>query len=131
MSAPLRAYVELRGHGARGPRYQVRMNQPNGMVIIDATTEPLFAAARLLLAKGIAGRLQIWDNTRPYCRLQGDIERLAGLTVAEDQKGISLRKYVDRTTDGELEDEALESPETQVDRPECAPQPSGIIKEAA
>lgn len=77
MSGHLRIYIELRGHGARGPRYRVRMNKPDGMVIIDATTEPLYDAARVLLSKDIIGKIEMWDRQRPYCRLRGDIETLA------------------------------------------------------
>ncbi|MFZ5674407.1 MAG: hypothetical protein ACOZAM_15735 [Pseudomonadota bacterium] len=101
------------------------------MVIIDATTEPLFAAARLLHSQGVSGKLQLWDKTRPYPRLQGDIERLAGLTVAEDRHGISARKYVERVTGVDFEDEAPEGAETENGRPKIAPQASTAIMEAA
>lgn len=131
MSAPLKAYMELRGYGARGPRYRVTMNTPAGMVLIQTTTEPLFAAARLLHSQGVSGQLQLWDSTRPFPRLQGDIERLSGLTVAEDQHGIRARKYVERTADGDFEDEAPEGAEIENDRPECAPPASTVIMEAA
>lgn len=127
MSEPLRVYATLRGHGARGPSFQVRMNRPDGMVIVEATTEPLFAAARLLFSRGITGKLQLWDNVRPFWRLQGDIERLAGLTIAEDQHGIRLRRYVDRTTGGDFEDEGDDMPENESGRPGLAPPPSEAI----
>ena len=39
MSGHLRVFIELRVHGARGARYQVRMNQSDGPVIIESTTE--------------------------------------------------------------------------------------------
>lgn len=117
MNGHLRIYVELRGHGARGPRYRVRMNKPDGMVIIDGTTEPLFDAARVLVSKGIAGRLEMWDGQRPFCRMSGNIERLAGLTVSEGQDGIALRKYVERTDGGQFEDEAPEGAGHEVARP--------------
>jgi hypothetical protein len=103
MAGHLRVYAELRGYGARGPRYQVRMNKPDGMVIVNATTEPLFAAARVLLSKGVTGKLQLWDSIRPYCRLQGDIERLAGMTVSEGDAGMCLRRYVERTAGDDFE----------------------------
>jgi len=103
------------------------MNQPDGMVIIDATTEPLFAAARLLLSRGITGKLQIWDKERPFCRMQGDIERMARLTVAEDQHGLCLRRYVERVTDGGFEDEGDDMPAILIGRPEGAPQASRAI----
>lgn len=59
------------------------MNKPDGMVIVDSTTQPLLDTARALLAKGVKGELQLWDATRPYCRMKGDIERLAGLMVLD------------------------------------------------
>lgn len=105
MTDPLRAYAELRGHGAKGPRYLVRMNRPDGMVIVNTTTEPLFAAARVLHSKGVTGKLQLWDSVRPYCRLQGDIERLAGMTISEGDAGIRLRKHVEHTAGDDFEDE--------------------------
>lgn len=125
MSGPLRAYIELRGHGARGPRYQVRMNKPDGLVLIDATTEPLFDVARALLSRGITGKLQIWDSIRPYWRMQGDIERLAGLTVSEGQDGITLRRYVERTAGGDFEDEASDGAQNEIGRPGSVVQGAG------
>lgn len=127
MSGHLRIYAQLRGYGVRGPRYQVRMNKPDGMVIVDATTEPLFAAARVLLSKGVTGKLQLWDNVRPYCRLQGDIERLAGMTVSEGDRGICLRPYTERTTSGEFDGEATEDAPGQIGRPGGAPRASVTI----
>lgn len=131
MSGHLRIYAELRGYGARGPRYQVRMNRPDGMVIVDATVEPLLATARLLLSRGITGKLQLWDSVRPFCRLQGDIERLAQWTVAEDQNGIGLRKYVERTADGDFEPEPSDSLEIEIGRPARAVQASSSIRKVA
>ncbi|QIG48807.1 hypothetical protein G5V57_14365 [Nordella sp. HKS 07] len=128
----LRAFMELRGFGARGPRYQVRMNKPDGMIIVESTREPLFAAARVLLARGITGKLELWDFTRSFCRMQGDIERLARLTVAEDKNGIGLRKYVERVTDGDSESEACDTPEIQTGRSRRAAQASRALgREAA
>lgn len=131
MSGHLRVYAELRGYGARGARYLVRMNRPDGMVIVNATTEPLFAAARVLLSKGVTGKLQLWDRSRPYCRMQGDIERLAGMTVSEGDAGICLRKYVDRAAGDGFEDEAPETPEIQIGRPGRAVQASSSVCKVA
>ena len=131
MSAPLKAYMELRGYGSRGPRYQVRMNSPDGIVIIETTTEPLFAAARLLHSQGIGGKLQLWDSARPFPRLQGDIERLAAWTIAEDQHGIRVRRYEERVTGGDFEDEAPEGAQIEDGRPERPPQASRAIEVAA
>lgn len=129
MSGHLRIYAELRGYGARGPRYQVRMNKPDGMVIVNATTEPLFAAARVLLSKGVTGKLQLWDSRRPYCRLQGEIERLAGMTVSEGDRGLCLRPHSERTASGDFDGEASETAPEEIGRPECAPRVSVTVRE--
>jgi hypothetical protein len=130
MSSHLRVYVELRGHGARGPRYQVRMNKPDGMVIIDSTTEPLFDAARVLMSKEITGSLEMWDSQRPYCRLRGDIEHLAGLTVSEGQDGIALRRYVERITSGDFAAKTISGPKNEIGRPESVVQTSRAMEAA-
>lgn len=127
----LRAYAELRGHGAKGPRYLVRMNRPDGMVIVNATTEPLFAAARVLHSKGVTGRLQLWDNVRPYCRLQGDIERLAGIMVSEGDRGLCLRPYTERAASGGFDAETPGDAPEEIGRPEHAPRGSVSIREVA
>jgi hypothetical protein len=128
MSDLLRAYIELRGHGARGPRYQVRMNQPTGMVIIESTTEPLFATARALLAKGITGKLEMWDSQRPYCRMRGVIECLAGMTVSEGDASICLRRYVERTASGDFKEEASDDAQAELGRPERVLRASGDVE---
>ncbi len=117
MAGHLRAYIELRGYGARGPRYQVRMNRPDGMVIIESTTEPLFDAARALLSKGITGKLEMWDSTRAFPRMRGDIERLATLTVSETQNGIALRKYAERTGSGGFEESPIQGARNEIGPP--------------
>lgn len=129
MTDPLRVFAELRGHGAKGPRYLVRMNRPDGMVIVNTTTEPLYAAARVLHSKDVSGKLQLWDNVRPYCRLQGDIERLAGMTVSEGDRGLCLRPYTERTASGDFDGEASETAPEEIGRPECAPRVSVTVRE--
>lgn len=130
MSGHLRIYIELRGHGARGPRYRVRMNKPDGMVIIDATTEPLYDAARVLLSKDIIGKIEMWDRQRPYCRLRGDIETLAKLTVSEGIHGITLRGYAERTASGDFEDQPSDEAQTEIGRPEHVVQVSRTMEAA-
>ena len=130
MSGHLRIFIEQRGHGARGPRFTVRLNRADGAVLIDGTNEPLHDAARLLLSKGITGRLQMWDGVRPYWRLQGDIERLAAVTVSEGQHGITLRKYAERTAGGDFDDKPSRDVPTEIDRPRSAPQASRAMEAA-
>lgn len=85
---PLRIFSEVRGHGAHGPRYLVRIDQPDGPVIIEPTTEPLFDAARALISKGVTGMIGMWDGEWPYHRMKGDIKKLAGLTVSEGRMAL-------------------------------------------
>jgi hypothetical protein len=104
-TAPICVFAELRGHGARGPRYAVRVNKPDGLVLIDGTTEPLFDAARVLLSRGITGRIELWDSERPFPRMRGVIEHLARKTVSETDAGICIRRYAERIVDGDFKDE--------------------------
>jgi hypothetical protein len=128
MDGHLRIFIELRGYGARGGRYQVRMNKADGMVLVDGTTEPMLAAARVLQSKGITGRLEMWDSERPYCRLRGDIERLAAVTVTEGQDGIRFRKYGEHSQDGqELPEPSSSTRATRNGRPCLAAQGSGDV----
>lgn len=116
MSGYLRIYIELRGHGARGPRYQARMNKLDGMVIVESSTEPLLDAARVLLSKGVTGRLEMWDRARPFPRLCGDIEQLAKLTVSEGHAAIGLRRYSERPASGDFEDEPSQVAQVEIGR---------------
>jgi hypothetical protein len=51
----------------RGARYRVRLYSPDGMILAEASAEPLFDAARVLLAKGISGEIEMHDMPRPDC----------------------------------------------------------------
>lgn len=113
----LRIFIELRGYGAKGPRYRVRKNAPDGIVIIESTTEPLYDAARFLLAKGITGKVEMWDRVRAFPRMGGDIERLATMTVSDGQHGIALRKYVELSVGGDLDGNAPQGAQNKVGRP--------------
>jgi hypothetical protein len=127
MSNHLRVYAELRGHGARGPRYRVRMNTAASMVLVESTTEPLLDAARILIAKGITGKLQLWDSERPYFRLQGDIAWLATKTVMEGRdQSPAYRRYVERAQDGEEQAEPSSARATSNGRPCIAAQGSDV-----
>lgn len=120
----VRIFIELRGCGARGLRYRVRMNERHGLVIIESTTEPLFEAARLLLSEGIVGKIEMWDCCRTFPRMRGDIARLASMTVSEGQDGITLRRYVERIASRDFENKAPQGAETQIGRSGCVAQTS-------
>lgn len=68
---------------ARGFLYAVRLGSPAGRIIIEATGEPFLAGCRWLKANGQTGKAELWDSTRPFPRMTGDIERAARLTVKE------------------------------------------------
>lgn len=124
----IRVFIGLRGHGARGPRYRVRLNAPDCMVIVESTTEPMFGAARFLLSKGITGWMEMWDGIRAFPRMRGDIERLAGMTVSEGKDGIALRRYVERTPGGDFQGDQCQGGQTETVRPEYVAQTSGTPK---
>jgi len=119
MSAPHRILISLRGHGKRGPRYAVHLNSADGPLLLEGTSQPMLDAARCLLAQNITGPIEMWDNTRGFPRLKGDIEKLARLTVSETQAGINLRRYVERAAGGDLEDEPSSGAENESGRPGC------------
>ena len=64
-----------------------------GQVIVVGSTEPCLAAARVLKARGLSGRLEMWDTVLPYCRFHTDIDKAAGLTIEEGDGLPRLRKY--------------------------------------
>jgi len=70
--------------GSRGQKYSVSLD---GKTIIASTINPTGDACRHLVALGRAGRLEVWDDDRPYPRLVvTDISKAAGLTVRENER---------------------------------------------
>ena len=55
----------------------------DGLVLIASTREPLLGACRILLAKGITGRIEMFRSGRTDPDIRADIQRGAGLTVSE------------------------------------------------
>jgi hypothetical protein len=86
-----RLYVGKPRYGGPGPLYHVRVGSPSGPVIVEASTEPLLAGCRALLAMGITGPVELWDSVRSFPRLAGDIATLAALTVNESEA--SFRRW--------------------------------------
>jgi hypothetical protein len=78
-------------HTSRGPLFDVTYH---GNFIVTASTEPCLDGARALKVMGISGKLELWDNVLPYCRLHADIDRAAKLTVREGDEPPRLVKYV-------------------------------------
>ncbi len=44
------------------------------------------------MARGLSGRLEMWDRVLPYCRFHTDIDKAAGLTIEEGDGLPRLRK---------------------------------------
>ncbi|QIG47198.1 hypothetical protein G5V57_05290 [Nordella sp. HKS 07] len=122
---PLRVLIELCGHGARGPRFLVRMNGPDGMVIVETSTEPPFDSARVLMSTGFTGKIEMWDVVRPFARIRSDIELIAGMTVSGGDAGIALRRYVERTVGGDFEGEGTSGARNESGRPRLVLQGAG------
>ena len=70
-------------HTRKGPWYNARLHAPDGEIIV-CSTEPLFAACRELVARGITGPIRFFRNSTLCCK--GDIEELATLTVYENDR---------------------------------------------
>jgi len=68
----------------KGPCYNARLHHPDGE-IISCSTEPLFAACRELVKRGITGHVRKYRHG--VLSAEGDIEQLAGLTVIENDRG--------------------------------------------
>lgn len=75
---------------SKGPLFDASYE---GQIIVLGTTEPCLAAARVLKARGLSGRLEMWDTVLPYCRFHTDIDKTAGLTIEEGDSLPRLRKY--------------------------------------
>src|SRR5688572_13626401 len=82
-------------HTAKGPWYNARLHTPDGEVVA-CSTEPLFAACRELVKRGITGNIRKYREG--VLSAEGDIEQFAGLTVVEtDTEGLVIRKYHEHT----------------------------------
>ena len=67
----------------RGQLYRTRLDEPDGEVLCQQTVSPVCPSCRALLALGITGPFETWREGVPYACMRGDIEKVAGLTVAE------------------------------------------------
>jgi hypothetical protein len=78
-------------HTTKGAWYNARLSSRDGE-IIACSTEPLFAACRELVKRGITGHVRKFRDGM-LCA-EGDIEQFAGLTVREnDSEGIRIRQF--------------------------------------
>lgn len=82
--SPLRVFIAPVKITSRGQGYSVSFN---GETIITSTRNPEFDACRHLVELGYQGRMEMWDNERPYPRMVvHDIEKAARLTVSETER---------------------------------------------
>ncbi len=75
----------------RGPVYEVTHNET---VIIPRTTKPAADGCRALVALGLSGSAEMWNDAM-CCMTFQDIERAALLTTTEgEMSGPRITKYV-------------------------------------
>ena len=71
-------------------------------MLIESSRNPEFDACRALLAKGIAGQLEVWHRGASFAALRLDIEKGARLTVEErDAKGLQIVRWRPSSEDGD------------------------------
>jgi hypothetical protein len=83
----IRIYLDVPPRtSAKGPRYTARLGSPFGELLVRDSLVPFCDTARVLLARGVQGGIEMWDPERPFPRLRGLIEDFARLTVREDER---------------------------------------------
>lgn len=80
----LKILIEPTKLGQKGQRYQVTFEDE---VILEDTSNPEYDACRVLLSRGITGRLETWRRNLSYPCLILDIARAAKLTVKDNNSG--------------------------------------------
>jgi len=77
---------------ARGQAYAVSLE--DGTSLITETRSPVYDACRALGSRGVSGRMEVWDDHRPYPRvLIKDVERAARLAAVETEDGPRSCRY--------------------------------------
>lgn len=111
-SAPTTTRVCL-SHGRfenrRGQTYNVHLGAPEGELIAANVFDPEYAACRALMARGVAGRLEVWRPGSAFpAMVVCDSAKGARLTIREDaQRGPCTVKYRPRFEPDEvIEEEA-------------------------
>lgn len=89
----VRIYITQQGYGSRGPLYRV---EHEGEVLLESTAIPFLDGARALAAKGLTGKLEMWDHERHYPRMTGTIEKASGLSVSEGEARPKIVKWTPR-----------------------------------
>ena len=90
-----RIVIEPVSLGQRGQLYLVRHD---GTVLVAGSRNPEFDACRLLLAKGISGKVEVWHERAVFPAMRLDIEKNARLTVEEsDRVGPRFARWYPRS----------------------------------
>jgi hypothetical protein len=76
-----RVLIACIGYGHSGARY--RVTDEGGRMLVASSRDPEFDAARVLLAEGVTGRLEVWRATGTEAAMYLDIEKAAELMVEE------------------------------------------------
>jgi len=63
----------------------------NGEIILREVKQPFLDGCRELQRRGITGVAELWDHTRPYYRLRGDIAKCADLMVTETRSTVFVK----------------------------------------
>jgi hypothetical protein len=69
--------------GRNGLLLRTRLGGPDGEIICDRVHNVVCETCRVLMSRGITGPFHTWREGIPYACMSGDIERTAGLTIAE------------------------------------------------
>lgn len=78
----------------RGPMFEARFE--GGLICVSV--QPLLDSARVLLARGLCGPLEMWDGVLNYARMRSTIEAAAKLTITEGDRRPRFITY--RSFDG-------------------------------
>jgi hypothetical protein len=57
------------------------------VLLCQQTISPACSSCRVLLARGITGPVETWREGVPSACMRGDVEKVAGLTVKEPDRG--------------------------------------------
>jgi hypothetical protein len=114
-----RVFIECVAYGQAGARYQVTTE--TGRVLVAGSRVPAFDAARALLAEGVTGRLEVWRPGGSHPAMILDIERAAGLTVAESERhGPRIARWAASTYNTEREGDGEPDADCRRDGPRRA-----------
>lgn len=96
----------------RGQTYNVHLGSLDGELIVRNAFDPEFAACRVLLARGLTGKLEVWRPGSAFASLIiRDIAKGAQLTIREDAKrGPCTVKYRPRFSPEEVVEEEARIP---------------------